>query len=53
VDVTPYSGGAAIFIQPRDGYVQVLTGDTSGIVLRALLGSDLRLIGGAAGDETA
>ena len=53
VDVTPHSGGAAIFIQYADGYVQVSTGDTPGIVLRALLERDLRLTGGAARDETA
>jgi hypothetical protein len=53
VDVTPHSGGATIFIQHDDGYIQLTTGDTPGIVLQAMLGRDLRLIDGAGGNETA
>jgi hypothetical protein len=54
VDVTPDGDGARIFIEHADGYhVRVTTGDKPGMVLRALLSRDLRMVGGEAGDGTA
>lgn len=48
VDVTPHKGGATIFIQHDDGHIQVTTGDKPGIVLRMMLGRDLRTADGEA-----
>ncbi len=53
VDVTPHEGGATIFIHHHDGYIQLTTGDTPGMVLRAMLGRDLRPIDSADVDGTA
>jgi hypothetical protein len=54
VDVTPHSGGATIFIRHHDGgYTQIMTGDTPGMVLRMVLGRDLRVVGSEAGDGSA
>jgi hypothetical protein len=49
VDVTPHSGGARIFIQHDDGYVQLTTGDQPGVVLRMMLERDLRMVDSEAG----
>jgi hypothetical protein len=52
VNVTPHSGGATIFIQHDDGYIQLTTGDTPGMVLRMMLERDLRVVDGEAGNGT-
>ncbi len=45
VDVTPDSEGARIFIEHADGYhVRVTTGNRPGMVLLAMLGTDLRAV---------
>ena len=45
VDVTPDGDGARIVVEHADGFhVRVTTGDTPGMVLRAMLGRDLRMV---------
>jgi hypothetical protein len=53
VDVTPYGDGAMIFIQHDDGHIQLTTGDSPGMVLRMMLGRDLRTVDGEATEGTA
>ena len=48
VEVTPDDDGARIFIEHQDGFhVRVTTGGRPGVVLRAMLGRDLRAVNGA------
>lgn len=54
VDVTPDSDGARISIEHQDGYhTRLTTGDKPGMVLRAMLGGDLRMVDDAAPEGVA
>ena len=50
VEVTPDGDGARIVVEHADGFhVRVTTGDRPGVVLRAMLGRDLRMVDDEAG----